>query len=259
MNAQVKKDLSIIVPTYNERENIKVLIPRIHKMLNNYNIDYEIIIVDDDSPDGTAKIAEALSRKYPVKIIKRENERGLYSAIVEGAKHATSNIVVVMDADLQHPPELIPKMYFWIKKGYDLVIASRYIRGATIDGWNPVRRLISWGARALAYALVPRLKNIKDIESGYFITHRSSILKLNTNEKSWKIIIDIVLSDNTKYIFEIPYRFGKRAHGKSKLTLRVIKSYIWHVIRLACKRGRLRRFSSIIWHLYLTYKRRELR
>ena len=252
----MKKDLSIIVPTYNEKENIKVLIPRIHKTLNKYNIDYEVIIVDDDSPDGTAKIAEALSRKYPVKIIKRENEKGLYSAIVEGAKHATSNIVVVMDADLQHPPELIPKMYFWIKKGYDLVIASRYISGATIDRWNPIRRLISWGARSIAYILVPRLRNIKDIESGFFITHRSSISKLNPNENSWKILIDLILSNSsTKYILEIPYKFGRRVHGESKFTPRVIKDYIWHIIRLGCKRGKLVSLSPAIWRMYLIYKK----
>ena len=124
--------VSVVVPTYNEAENIKKLIPLLDSVLKDY--DHEIIIVDDNSPDGTAKAAKKLAEQYPVKILKREKKLGLASAILYGFMNANGDVLGVIDADLQHPPELLGEMAKKIEDGYDIVIASRYVEGGGIEG-----------------------------------------------------------------------------------------------------------------------------
>ena len=124
----MSRAISIIIPTYNERDNIIPLVKRIDQALSDY--DYEIVFVDDNSRDGTAELAIALSPKYPVKVMVRQNKRGLASAVVDGLKQTTGQIVGVMDADLQHPPEVIPDLLQAIKGGADIAIASRYIKSS---------------------------------------------------------------------------------------------------------------------------------
>jgi len=127
----LKPNLSVIIPTYNEAENIKMLIPRIHSVLNSNS--YEIIVVDDSSPDGTAEVAKKLSESYPVRVFVRNQKLGLASAIVHGFQKASGNILGVIDADLQHPPENIKDFIEKIEEGYDIVIGSRYIKGGRIE------------------------------------------------------------------------------------------------------------------------------
>jgi len=124
--------VSVVVPTYNEAENIKKLVPLLDSVLKDY--DHEIIIVDDNSPDGTAKVAKKLAEQYPVKILKREKKLGLASAILYGFMNANGDVLGVIDADLQHPPELLGEMAKKIEDGYDIVIASRYVEGGGIEG-----------------------------------------------------------------------------------------------------------------------------
>ena len=228
--------ISIIIPTYNERENIKELIPYIDSVLKENNItDYEIIIVDDNSPDGTADEAKKLSEKYPVKVIVRKNEKGLASAVIEGIKHASGNFCVVMDADFQHPPEVIPKLVNKLKEGYELVIASRYIEGGKIEKWNPVRKLISKTATILAYILFPQLKNIHDIMSGFF-AFKTELVKRNLdklNPLGYKILLEILIKCDIEKICEIPYTFKERKYGKSKLGIKNIVYYVIHLIKLS--------------------------
>ncbi|MDH5441458.1 MAG: glycosyltransferase, partial [Candidatus Bathyarchaeota archaeon] len=127
--------LSIIVPTYNERENISALIDRIESSLA--SLEFEIIIVDDNSPDRTAEFAEELNKAYGnIKVVKRDGKFGLSSAVLDGFERAGASILAVLDADLQHPPELLPKIYEKILSGYDIAIASRYVTGSAIGGWS---------------------------------------------------------------------------------------------------------------------------
>jgi len=220
------KKISIIIPTYNEAENIKKLIPLLHSVIKNY--DHEIIIVDDDSPDGTAKVAEDLAKKYPVRVFVRKNERGLASAILFGFKNAQGDILGVMDADLQHPPELLQKMIEKIKEGYDIVIASRYTKEGRIEKWPSYRLLISKGATLLAKPLT----RVKDPMSGYFILKRSVIDDLKFDSIGYKLLLEILVKGKYKKVIEIPYTFKNRKYGRSKLNFFEILKYIHLLIRL---------------------------
>ena len=160
--------LSIIIPTYNESENIKPLFNRITKALT--NIKYEIIFVDDNSIDGTIEEIKKLACKHKnIKLIVRRNKRGLSSAILTGFKNAQSQIIAVMDADLQHPPELLPKMFEKIEECYDIVIASRYTKGGKIQKWSIFRKIISKTASLIVHIAIPETRKTKDPLSGFFM------------------------------------------------------------------------------------------
>jgi len=159
--------LSIVVPTYNEAQNIRELIERVESSLKGFN--FEIIVVDDSSPDGTADIAEELGGKYGnVKVIRRPAKLGLASAVLEGMKLAKYDAMAVMDADLQHPPELLPKLLEKAVEGYDVVVASRYVEGGRTERWSTTRRMISRGAILLAHFLLPKTRAVRDAVSGFF-------------------------------------------------------------------------------------------
>ena len=130
---------SIIIPTYNEKENIPELTRRIYESLS--SIDFEVIFVDDNSPDNTAEVAEKLAEAYGnIKVLRRPVKLGLASAVLDGVKVAAGNIIAVMDADLQHPPEVLPLMFEKVRYGYDIVVASRYVDGGDIESWSVLRR-----------------------------------------------------------------------------------------------------------------------
>src|SRR4030043_1545115 len=166
-------EVSLVVPTYNERENIAQLAERIHKALSGYS--YELIVVDDNSPDGTSELAKNLSSKYPIRVIVRTNERGLASAVVAGFKQAKGDILGVIDADLQHPPEFIPHLMQGIRQGADVAIASRYVKGGAIEGWTLKRKIISLGAKLPANVLLAAARKIKDPLSGFFLFRKQKI------------------------------------------------------------------------------------
>lgn len=225
-------EISIIIPTLNERENIKELIERIQKTLN--NIEFEIIFVDDGSNDGTIDIINEIRKKYKnIVLLERKKRLGLGSAFMDGLKIAKGKYIVLMDADLQHPPELLIELYNRIKEGYDLVIASRYVKGGKIEGWNVYRKFISSFAILLSHLMLPETKNIKDTMSGYFIIKRNLLEKFNvTDPYEYKVLLDILVKVNPKKVLEIPYTFSSRKHGKSKLNKRVLFSYINQIIKL---------------------------
>ena len=163
----MRKGLSIVIPTYNEKENIQKLLEKIQEEFKKNNINGEIIIVDDGSPDGTGEIAERLRKKYKnLKVFHRSGKLGLSSAVLEGWKIASMNILGVMDADLSHPAEKISEMYRLIENNEaDLVIGSRYVKGGRIEGWGLYRRLLSKGATLLARVFT----SVKDPMTGFFM------------------------------------------------------------------------------------------
>ncbi|MCS7109018.1 MAG: glycosyltransferase family 2 protein [Sulfolobales archaeon] len=223
--------LSIIVPTYNEGENIEELIRRIGKSLN--GVEYEVLVVDDNSPDGTADIAEKLSKEFPIKVIRRAGKLGLASAVLEGFNKSVGDYVVVMDADLQHPPEVIPQMYEAVLEGCDVVVASRYVSGGSIVGWGLTRRIVSKTATMLAKLLIPKARNVKDPLSGFFMFKRDSLLGVSLNPKGFKILLELLVKGRYVNVCEVPYCFGLRVRGKSKLGFKEILNYLLHLITLS--------------------------
>jgi dolichol-phosphate mannosyltransferase len=216
------KKVSIIIPTYNESENIKRLIPLLDSILKGY--DYEIVVVDDSSPDGTAKVAEKLAEEYPVRVLVRDGKLGLASAILYGFKNANGDVLGVIDADLQHPPQLIRTLVDKIMDGYDIAIASRYVEGGGVEDWSFYRRLVSKGAIMLAKPLT----RVKDPMSGYFFLRRSVIDGAHLNPKGYKLLLEILVKGKYEKVAEVPYVFTKRMAGESKLNA----SEYWEYMRL---------------------------
>lgn len=238
-------DVSIIVPTYKEKGNVKALIERIHSSIsdNGKNANYEVIIVDDNSPDGTAELVTELSNKYPVRCIVRKNERGLASAVVTGLKNAKGDIFVVMDADLQHPPEDVPSLIEEIRKGADISIANRYAYKEGFNGLGLHRKIISKGANYPAKILFRKLSGISDIQSGFFALKRDVIKNVQLNPLGYKILLEILVLGNYNKVKEIPYRFAKREYGETKLGAKVIFEYLIHITTLANRTGEFKRFT----------------
>jgi dolichol-phosphate mannosyltransferase len=161
----MNKKISLVIPTYKEKDNIEPLVTRLSAALSDY--EYEIVIMDDNSGDGTEELVKSLSGQFPVKIIVRRDKKGLASAVVDGFGYAESDIIVVMDADLQHPPEVVPSLIEAIYKGADIAIGSRYIKGGGCEGWSAIRRVMSKGAAVSSPLFRPSTRKIKDPMSGF--------------------------------------------------------------------------------------------
>ncbi|MBM3308863.1 MAG: polyprenol monophosphomannose synthase [Candidatus Altiarchaeales archaeon] len=219
--------VSLIVPTYNEKENLPLLAERVFKAVGESKLDLEMLVVDDDSPDGTAKVAEDLSKKYPIKVIVRKTDKGLSPAVLEGFKHANSEIIGVMDADLSHPPEKILELVKALEKA-DFAVGSRRAPGGCVENWPLYRRIISAGAALLARPLV----KVSDPMSGYFFLKKKLVEGKEFNPIGYKIMLEILVKTGIKNIAEVPITFKDRALGKSKIGFKVYKQYLTHLARL---------------------------
>ncbi|MEM0066294.1 MAG: glycosyltransferase family 2 protein [Sulfolobales archaeon] len=226
-------DVSVIVPTYNERENVTRLIKFLHEIMVKEKISYEIVVVDDNSPDGTAEAVKSLSHMYNVKLIVRPGKLGLASAVLEGLKVAKGSIIAVMDADLQHPPEALPEMLKKVSSGCDVVIGSRYVKGGSIAEWSLFRRVVSRGADLIAKILLPKTRGIKDTMSGYFVLKREVIDGVSLNPRGFKILLEVITKGRFKKVCEYPIEFRARTWGESKLGVGEVFNYILHVLDLA--------------------------
>jgi len=210
-------ELSIIVPTYNERENILSILKELHTL----DIDSEIIVVDDDSPDGTADIAEKFAKKHKhIKILRRK-ERGLASAIFHGIKYSNSEIICVMDADLQHPPKLIPKMFQCIvNKNVDIVIASRFHKESKLENFNVFRKFLTKNAILIPRLFFPKIRNIEDPMSGFFMLKKHILKNVSLKLIGFKFLSELLVKAHYNKVYEIPYTFYKRKYGKNKMDFR---------------------------------------
>jgi len=211
-------ELVVVIPTFNEKENIRPLLERIEAVLE--GIRWEVIFVDDDSPDGTADFVRQLARgDSRVRVIHRIGRRGLTSACVEAVLASSASYFAVMDADMQHDETLLPRMFELLKKNnLDLVIGSRYSQGGSVAGWNKKRRLVSWVAGRAARIVMKA--SVGDPMSGYFIMRRdafdAAVRKLS--QLGFKILLDIFASTPRPLQFaELPYHFRQRERGDSKL------------------------------------------
>ena len=218
--------ISVVVPTYNEKENLLQYVDEIKLTLGD-RIDYEVIIVDDNSPDGTGKLADQLSSKNnDIKVIHRPEKMGLSSALVDGFKVSRGEFILVSDADLQHSPALLKTFLEEANRGADLVIASRYITGANTNGWSPLRKIVSRGATLLAHVFLPKIRRFKDPLSGYFMFKRRFLMTTQLSGLGWKILMEILVNSRFERVVEVPYVFRSRINGKSKLKLRDYLDYL---------------------------------
>ena len=236
----MSKALSIVIPTYNEGENITPLVERINQALSGY--DYEILFVDDDSRDGTADIIAGLSSKYPVRVAVRKNERGLASAVVHGINNTTGDRVLVMDADLQHPPEVIPDLVKAAEDGADVVVGSRYVKGGACQEWGLFRKLVSTVSTIMAHVFLPPTRSVKDPMSGLFMFDRKVVANARLQPLGYKILLEILMEGEFQKITEVPFTFVTRDEGESKLSTRQQIQYIKHLYSLMRRKGELARF-----------------
>lgn len=227
---------SLIIPTYNEKDNIHLLLNRLRETFG-ASEEVEIVVVDDDSPDLTWKIVETYSLKDKrIKIVRRKKEKGLSKAVIEGFNKAKGDILGVMDADLSHDHQILPKMIAAVREGgYDLVVGSRRIPGGGADKWPWYRKLSSDIATMVA-------KNFLDIElndpmSGYFLLKRKLFerVKHKINPQGYKILLEIYVRSNPQRVKEIPFIFKDRKQGYSKVTLKVIFEYLQMLYKLRFK------------------------
>lgn len=186
--------ISIIIPTYNEKENLPVIVERIFKVLEQHKIAGEVIVVDDDSPDGTGEAAQELASKYNLKVLIRKDERGLASAVLRGFEIATHDVLCVMDADLSHPPEKIPELIEPVVSGRaEFSMGSRYAKGGGFENWPKIRQLISKVATLLARPL----SSVKDPMSGFFCLNRSVLKDCSFSPKGYKIALELLVRGNS--------------------------------------------------------------
>lgn len=245
--------LSMVIPTFNEAQNLPVLFERLTKALDAWGGTYELVIVDDDSPDKTWLAAEHSRAQYPqVRVIRRmTGEKGLAPAVVEGWRQAKGEILGVLDADLQHPPELLPKLAELFRNGstVDIAIASRYLPAGWHLKWNPIRKWISRGASNLAQAVLPRqAQHITDPMSGCFLLRRSVIESSALHPQGYKILLEVLGRGDYRQVAEVPYQFGRRRHGHSKLGARVMGDYLsqlWQLIWKPAGFGRFVRYCLV--------------
>ncbi|MEC4819767.1 MAG: glycosyltransferase [Scytonema sp. PMC 1069.18] len=240
---------SLIIPTYKERDNIERVVRVLSQTLDEYIPgDYELIVVDDDSPDLTWEVAQSLIEEYPqLRVMRRQQERGLSSAVIRGWQVARGSILGVIDGDLQHPPEVLKQLLTVIAQGADLALASRHIDGGGVSSWSVTRRFLSRGAQVLGLILLPRvLGRVSDPMSGYFMVRRSSIAGAIMNPVGYKILLEVIGRGNVKNIAEVGYVFCERQQGESKVTWKQYVEYIQHLVLLRLTTGRFNRVKQKI-------------
>jgi dolichol-phosphate mannosyltransferase len=235
--------LSIVIPTYNEAENIVNLLKSIKKNIDN-DIVTEIIVVDDNSPDGTGKLVDDYIKNLDqsnrkeengvirIRTIHRKQKEGLIQAILQGIASAFGEHILIMDADFSHPPETIPIIIENLQKNDKcIIVASRYIKGSCIEGWKLKRRILSFGANSIA-RLSLNVGNIRDPMSGFFAFHKSSIENIQFNTKGYKILLELLVKCRKTKVIEIPYVFTDRKIGKSKMNHMTILNYLHSLWKL---------------------------
>jgi dolichol-phosphate mannosyltransferase len=229
-----QQNFSIIIPTFKEADNIPELVKRIA------NVDFgsklfEVILVDDNSKDGIQTLVANLQIQYPwLKLLIRYEKKGLSASVIAGFQEAQYPLLIVMDADLSHPPEKIPVMLNLLcTANLDMVIGSRYIQGGTTDkSWHLGRKIISKMAAFLARCLI--IADINDPLSGFFAVRKDKYISgAPLQAIGWKIALELMVKCECKNIEEIPIHFTERHLGHSKMSIKIVLKYLWHLQQLA--------------------------
>lgn len=248
--------LSLVIPTFNERQNIAPLVQKLTQLLDDQiPEDYELILVDDNSPDYTWDVGLQLTAIYPqLRVMRRESESGLSSAVIRGWQVAEGKILGVIDADLQHPPEILLQLLSAIQRGADLALASRHVEGGGVSEWSLIRRTLSRGAQILGLMVLPDVVGrVSDPMSGYFLVRRTAISGPRLNPKGYKILLEVLGRGNIEHIAEVGYVFQERIEGESKVTWRHYLDYLHHLVRLRSRRTLAKAHFTIPFKRFLRF------
>jgi dolichol-phosphate mannosyltransferase len=242
--AKSQDQLALVIPTLREAANIRGLLANIRSVLDPLKIDYEILVVDDDSRDGTEEIVSAIAQKDPrVRLLIRKGERGLSGAVLYGWRHSDAAILGVMDADLQHPPELLPKLIEAIFAGNDMAIGSRYTAGGQVGKWNPIRKFLSTAAVLATWPIQRPGIRAHDPMTGFFLVHRACIDGITFQPSGFKLLLEILVRGRIRSVAEVPLAFGSRAQGASKANFKVGWDYAKLLARLYADKFIFRRVA----------------
>jgi len=246
------EQVSIIVPTYNESQNILSILKSIEENLPK-NKPVETIVVDDNSPDGTGNIVEEYIKTvkkatgYTIGVIRRKAKEGLSSAILKGIEGSKGQTIIVMDSDRSHPPDIIPKMVDTLANSEcDIVVASRYVKGGSVSGWSVKRKLISKVATKIAQQGLG--VGQKDPLSGFFAFKRNILDGLKLDAIGYKMLLEILVKTKGVRVKEIPYTFTNRMQGESKLGTSTVFDYlrsVWKLYRYGALQRKQERRTSI--------------
>lgn len=222
--------ISIVIPTYNESQNILILIQSLTETLRNANImDYEVLVMDDNSPDGTFELVKRLGNPQVLSVNRKGRSKGLSYSVIDGIHESRGEIVGVMDADLSHPVAAVPALIEAIKKGANLAVGSRYVPGGGVANWPLKRQLASRAACLLGNLVTP----VHDSTSGFFFFRKEIIQAALLSPLGFKIGLEVfVKAKHEGKITEVPYVFKDREAGESKLSGRVISYYFQQVFAL---------------------------
>lgn len=232
-------ELALVIPTFCEAGNIGVLLDRARAVLDTQALRYQIIVVDDDSCDGTPGVVMEIARQDPrISLVVRKGERGLSGAILDGWRHANAEILGVMDADLQHPPELLAPLLAAMRAGNDMAIGSRYTSGGELGEWHLSRKLISAAAVGLTRPIQHRGCYAHDPMSGFFLVRRCCIDQIAFQRAGFKLLLEVLVRGRIASVAEVPFVFGRRFKGSSKASLRVAWDYLRLLVRLYAWRFR---------------------
>lgn len=224
---------ALVVPTLNEADNIDTLLSAVTKALSQTNYEYEIVVVDDGSTDGTVeKVREWSNRDTRIRVLSRKGERGLAGAVLYGWSQSPANLLGVIDADMQHPPELLPEVLQAAEEA-DIAIGSRYAKERGVKGWNPVRAAVSKLSTLVAAPLISKNLGVTDPMSGFFIVHRRCIEGLSFQTTGFKLLLEILVRGRINSAREVPYQFGLRKAGRSKASATVALHYLHLLGRLS--------------------------
>lgn len=236
---------SLIIPSYNESGNIQEIVKILSGLLDSkIPGEYELIVVDDDSPDGTWKLAQELTSQYPqLRVMRRQQEKGLSTAVIRGWQVARGEVLGVIDADLQHPPEVLLQLWQEMENGADLAVASRHVEGGGVSEWSIIRRFLSRGAQMLGLFILPEvIGRLSDPMSGYFMVRRDAIVGKSLSPVGYKILIEVTGRGNIRWIGEVGYVFRERQAGESKVTWKQYIEYIQHLLKLRFSLWPIKRF-----------------
>jgi dolichol-phosphate mannosyltransferase len=238
--------ISLSIPTYNEAPVVEKTLRHASSVLKDAGEPFELIVVDDDSPDGTAAIVERLSPELPVRVYCRKGERGLATAVVKGWQIARGDVVGVMDADLQHPPEVVLQLIRALRSQHaDIAVASRYLPGGGSDGWTLFRRIVSWSGMRLGTVALPwTLGSVTDSGSGLFLVRKQSVEGVDLKPLGIKMLLEVLAKGHYEKIVEVPYVFRGRTLGVSKLGPKQYLEYLMALFRMGCDSGEL---ATWIW------------
>ncbi len=215
--------LSIVVPTFNERDRLADLVNAIFAAYGAAALEGELVIVDDDSPDGTGRLADDLARRHRITVLHRAGKLGLGTAVIEGFAAATAPIVGVIDADMSHPPALLPRMLAAMQAASaDVIVASRYIPGGGTRNWETSRLVMSRLACLMARGLTP----VRDATSGFFLIRRDLAQGVRISAGGFKICLELLVRGRPASVLEVPYVFEGRTAGESKMNLREALGYL---------------------------------